>query len=380
MFENAPLTLPDDLATVVKRLAARAALLTISEREHPAVVERLSEYMQDRGAVGLLLRDYDEGHNIESVAYSFWQSRTERVASRFEDLITTVLVGICTSFIAGILVEMWKGEFGPLKRLLSDDEREALRFQARKEPRLLSDMRTILPCYYAKTHGGGVAHLEVARNLYLFLAEGGSFLEFLEHSPDAVTNMPKDDLLKYLKEFCLGVVKTEMARPDFDLGQRDLLERRGLPLSPYLAFGEVISLYNAEDLGMGPSWEQVIWSKIRARRLYPDHWPIGVRISETSPKVLILDDEILSRVDRDMHAPDVIAASSGVISATSGMTSHLAVLSRNIGIGAIGCNLSETEKAESKFALFQEGRLRLYREVPNLTAGQFEELIGAVRR
>lgn len=376
---NALPTLPDDLATLISRLAARAALLTISKREHPAVVERLSDYMQDRGAVGLLLLEYAESDRIENVAYLLWKGHTEKLGSRFEDVITTILLGITSSIISGILVEMWKGEFGPLKRIFSDNEKELLRIQSRKEPRLRRDLDIILPFYNAKNDGQGVLDLSLAKGLYKFLAEGGSFSEFAERNPAAVKSISAQNLLKYTKDACLGVVKTELARPNFGSELLNVIEKKGHPLSPYLSFGEVISLYNVEELGNGQNWEKAVWSKINARRLYPDLWPSGVRTSEISPKILMLDDLIMFRTGH-VHGPEWVAASSGVISTTSGMTSHISVLARNIGIGAIRCDLSETEKTESKFALFQEGRLRLYRDIPSLTTRQFEELIGAAHR
>ena len=139
------LTLANDVHLLVHRLAARSALFLISKREHPALVERLSEFIQDRGAVGLLLKLHSDGKGIEQVALSFWESRIEKSASRLEDIVTTAVISTLTAIVAGIIVEMWKGEFGPLKRLLREDDEEYLRTVSRKEPFFRKDLEAVLP-------------------------------------------------------------------------------------------------------------------------------------------------------------------------------------------------------------------------------------------
>ncbi len=254
MLENMPSYLPDDLQSLVNRLAARAALLIVSKREHPALVERLSDFIQDRGAVGMLLQIYNDSQTIEKVALSFWQSRTEKSGSRFEDILTTAIIATLSSVVAGILVEMWKGEFGPLKRFLTPNEKDLLRLASRKEPRLRQDVEKILPFYYAKEAGLGVVNAEVAKALYMSLSQGSSFSMFADKNPSAVQNRSKQDFLAYGTQVSRGVVKTELQRALNGLNPQYHSDKKGMTFSDYLSFEEVIPLFDAEDLGLGPNW------------------------------------------------------------------------------------------------------------------------------
>jgi hypothetical protein len=124
--------LTEDLSGQLHRLAVRAALLIVSQRDDPDIVQRLSDFAQDRGAVGLLLRQHEGGESIEAIALSYWDSRIEKTGSRFEDLVTTTLLSILSGIVANILSGMWKGEFGPLPWLIHSEEKERLRLCARK--------------------------------------------------------------------------------------------------------------------------------------------------------------------------------------------------------------------------------------------------------
>jgi hypothetical protein len=117
-------------------------------------------------------------------------------------------------------------------------------------------------------------------------------------------------------------------------------KRDGIPLSPYLAFGETITLFDTDDLGLSFDWPKALREKLQMRRLYPECWPSASALARPSPKILILDENVFHRM-HDVNVDDVITEVAGVISTNSGLMSHLATLSRGLGMGAITCPLSE---------------------------------------
>jgi hypothetical protein len=280
-----------------------------------------------------------------------------------------------SAVLAGIIVEMWKGEFGLFKRLLKDDEKENLKILARKEPKFKRDMEALLPFYFAKETGKGISNQQVADQLYRDIRGGMSFVEHARRNPDVIDHMLRADLLIHAAQVCRGIVITEIKRSDHDASSVQYrLDRTGLPLSGHLAFGETIPLFDAEDLGLGQNWLSTLQKKVATTRLYPESWPSDVRFYGRSPKILVLDEGILHRM-RDAFADQIVTEIHGIISINSGMTSHVAVLSRSLGIGAISCPLIERERASAKFALIQAGQLRLYMDVPDLLTDDFASLL-----
>ena len=271
------------------------------------------------------------------VALSFWGSRTEKSAARLEDIVTTALIATLSSITAGIIVEMWKGELGLLKRLFSEKDKESLRKISRKEPQLRKDFDGLLPFYYAKANGKGVADPLIAARLYDEVGRGVTFLAFSQTNREAVQHEPGSHLLSYAAQVSRGVILTELRCVEgFPLAQYHS-EKTGLPLSPYFAFGEAIPLFPVADLGIGPNWSELLKEKLASNRLYPDFWPSGVSQSLPSPKILILDDAVFERLRKLEGHAGLIAKCGGIISTNSNMNSHLGVLSRGIGIGAMTC-------------------------------------------
>jgi hypothetical protein len=141
----------------------------------------------------------------------------------------------------------------------------------------------------------------------------------------------------------------------------------------------VISLFDSDDLGLGPNWQKRLAQKFTSNHLYPEAWPPGTTSHNPSPKVLVLNERILDRL-KNAKEDHWIAESAGLISTNSGMNDHLGVLSRSLGIGAVGCHVTEGECTSAKFALIQKGNLRFYRDIPNLTTEDFTRLISELRR
>lgn len=368
--------LSDDLEVFLDRLTVRVALFSISSQQHPALVARLTDFLEDYGAVGFLFSKYKNGGSIESVSVDFWSSRIEKNGSRFEDIVTTLILATVSSVVAGILVEMWKGEFGIFKEILklNGDEEERLRIISRKEPHFREDLDNVLPYYYAKIEGKGVSDLSVATALYQFLQRGGTFKDFAQQHVKAINCQSRASFLPYIRDVSRGVIKTELSRPAQYKILGAVTEKTGFPLNPVLAFGEAISLLNVKDLGLGPHPANSLRQQMMAVRLYPDLWPHGVASDFPSPKILIMSDGALHTL-RGLGLDDVLHACAGIVSTTSGMTSHIAVMTRALGIGGISCPITASERVPPLMVLFEKDRLILYRDIPNLNHNDFTTLV-----
>lgn len=372
--------LDDDLDTLVYRLAARTALLIISSRDDPDIVQRLSDYLQDRGAVGILLREYKKSESIEVLAQYYWESRIEKNASRFEDLVTTTLLSILSAVVANILTEMWKGELGPFAGLKKAGEKERLRILARKEPHFRRDFEKVNSFYVEKKNGTGVVSASVATSLFIHIKSGGKFDDFLSPSSTIKPSAGNSHPLTYASEVARGVIKTEIHHRNSPSVRKYYLDKRAVQLSDRLAFGEVLCLFDRDDLGLGADWPAVLRDRLRSARLYPDFWPAEVGPTHQSPKILILDDNVLRRMQNNNEVHWLKKCAGLISTGSSGMTGHLAVLSRNLGIGAVACRLTDEECRSAKFAFMHNGCLRLYNEVPNLTTADFIDLFSAMNR
>jgi hypothetical protein len=363
----------ESLQSIIHSLAARSALLTLSAHRDPVIIERITEFAQDKGAVGLLLDLYEDNRTIEEVALWFWNSRIEKTGSRFEDIIATTILSIFSSLIAGILVEAWKGELGASGRLLSNEERDRLRIASRREPQLKRDLSNLLPFYYAKLDEQGVSSSAIAQDLYNAITDGRSFAQFSDRFPHSIIH--KDyDLLKFAQEVARGVVRTEILRAGDMNAPKYVLDRNGVQFSPGFAFGETIYVKKISEFRTDQFNE-----KLSTSRLYPELWPAECRVVGPSPKILVLKQRDISG-DAIEFAGRAIAGCAGVISPVVGCTSHIAVTCRTLGTVGTGCKLSEEERATSKFALLQDRKLKLYFDRPSFSASDFEVLVMETRR
>jgi len=154
--------------------------------------------------------------------------------------------------------------------------------------------------------------------------------------------------------------------------------KTGICLSPYLAFGETISLENAIYPNSPQRWKAQLKEMVGRFRLYPNLWPDTITNEGPSPKILILKERTLEALSTPEYRIELLNSCAGFISEDSSETSHLAVLSRGLGVGGITCQLTDEERADAKFALFENGRLRLYCDRPNLVDSDFSDLLGAM--
>jgi hypothetical protein len=360
-------------ADILNRLAARAGLLLISEREYPVLRERLTDFMQDRGAVGVILRDYDQ-EGLDEAARRYWGSRLEPNASRLEDLVTSVLLGVLASFVANVVTEMWKRERDVFGNKLENNDIQSLHGLANRLPARREELALVLGLYAAKQQGSGVADGDIARRLYEMVTIGRSITEATQDQPGLITSVK--DPLEFGEAVCRGVVMTEFAPTDPLNVNAFSAERSGLPLSERQAFGEIIVLNEAEI--------EDNRAKLRAalskRQLHPSHWPSDSTFATTtSPKIIVSSESILSQL-LATGSGDLIGKAVGIVTLDGSMTSHSAVFARSVRQAAIASDLADIDLERIKFAVIQADRLLLYYTRPNLTAEAFDSLIARTRR
>jgi len=363
----------EDLKRLVHRLAGRTAIYMISKQRYPDLAERALEYVQDRGAVGLLLEQLENGIDVEQVATSYWSSRIEATAARLEDIVTAMLLGLVTTVVGGILVEAWKGEWGLLGREFREGDKEALRRLKRQEPTMRRDFDRLFPLYQTKMTGRGVADQVIAARVFQAVRNGATFEDIAAVVPGSVSAITDPQILTYLEQIASGVIKTEFSRKQ-DESSRYFLEREALSLSPQFAFGETLPLFDTDDLGLGPEWPVILERKFLTSQLYPDLWPAGTATDEPSPKVLILDEGVFGRI-RKAGFERLLLSVVGIITMNSGMVSHLGVMTRSLGIASLCYALTDVERATAKFALLRDNRLQIYKDVPSLRAEDFNHLV-----
>lgn len=369
----------ENYKSVVYRLAARVAILIVPKNDYPDLVHRLLDFIQDSGSIGLLLEQYSNDKTIETVSFNYWKSRLEKSGSRFEDLVVMTLISFISSILAGIIVNMWNGEWGPLGRLFRSEDKRSLVSLSQAQTQAQTDLLQLILFYSAKMKGFGVVDSDVALNLYAALAAGGLFQDFVKCHPQSVDPDADFSPLTYVVEVSRGVVMTEILRERGLPIPKYSVERSGIPLCPVPAFGETIALFDSSDLGLGPNWASLLRSKLAAHRLHPVAWPQGVVHYGPSPKIIMLDDNVFRRL-HEAGEEDIFAQAAGFISSNSGMVSHLAVMSRSLGIGAVSCTLSEEERVGAKFALLSAGDIHLYFDRPNIQSDEIGSLIAAMCR
>ncbi|MFL5295817.1 MAG: PEP-utilizing enzyme [Phenylobacterium sp.] len=347
-----------------------------SPNAHPELVERLTDFLQDRGAVGMLLQRYEDGESLEQIALAYWESRLESGPARLEDLATTILIALFTGIAANIVGDMWKGEFGPLNKLFrKKDQRNIARLGALAE-RAALDTQVVLLLYAAKRSGAGTAVPKVGEELLKRLTQGQNIAEFVTTHAGSFIEPPPLDLIAHAQSVIRGVVTTETMRIEGVVPEPDSIGRIGLPLSPHLAFGEVINLLTG--LGSRPHpWLGQFKRKLYTRRLYPDLWPSAEGSWNPSPKILILDNKTANFL-HEIREDHLIAQAAGLIAVDGGMTSHLAVYARGAGIGAVGITLSNEELGRVRFALISSDRAYLYVDLPGMEVDQFRKLVDAM--
>jgi hypothetical protein len=266
---------------------------------------------------------------------------------------------------------MWKGEFGPLKRLLTDMDKDRLRMLARKEPQLRRDLNDVMPFYRQKLDGAGVQDTAIAESLFRSISAGSTFSAFAAANRDAVSNDTESDLLRFAIEACRGLIETEIQRAQTSFLLPRHMAREGVAYSDYLAFGETIAVPNKADLGLGPDWRKKLVELLNIPQLYPEYWPSGYKLYDPSPKIIILDNRLFERFYRNDDTK-IFSKCAGIITSTkAGATSH---------VGVTCCTLSDEEQLSARFALFQSGRLTLYRNRPNLTDREISHLLAAMGR
>lgn len=359
--------------TTIDRLAARALLLVISRGEHPELTGRLLDFMQDRGAVGMLLASYRDGDSIEAVALTYWRSRLEPSAARLEDLVTTMLMSIASSLIAGILVEFWKGEPGFLRTLFQKTDEPYVEEVAASRGRAESDLQGLLKLYLSKGRENGVSDETMARNLYEAVRGGMPIASAIDAWGQELPTGAEFRPLRYLPDAARGLLLTEVERSSIAYPRGFQQRINGLPLCDRFGFGEIVPLSHLPG-DSGAPLADVLNNIISTTRLHPTAWPRDSSFVDVSPKILLLYDELFNAL-RSEGLDSVLGDVAGVISRDGGMTSHVAVMCRGFQVGAVGYPYSADEVAGAKFALIYDGTLTLFWNRPNITVKEFDYLL-----
>ncbi len=364
------------LQAYISRLAARTALLVVSPKEHPELAERLTDFLQDRGATSLVLNQYLRD-GIDATVRDYWASRLEKSAARLEDVVTATLVGAFSSVVGGVLVELWKGNTGVLGRILESKDRKSLVRIAEDLPTRRDDLAIVLRLYATKLAGSGVNDERLAQELYEAVASGGTLRECVNERPELISQAAPD-LLAYAQAVARGVVKTELEQPpSTPTPSYYSVKLSGIPLAGRAAFGEVIAL--SEGVDFGADQVRALRQRLYTRQLYPDAWPQGAEPPVVSPKIVLLSEETFHRL-RESQSTATLAEACGLVSFDSGMTSHLAVFSRGLPMAAVSCCYGEVEAARVKFALIKDQDVYFYYDRPNLPVHEFNWIMSKMRK
>ena len=183
-----------------------------------------------------------------------------------------------------------------MERRIRSPERDFWRKQQRKTPPVGSKgtahkkrFRKRISILLCQNNGKDAADENTGRELYTALASDMSFAAFSEQNARAVDHNAEPGFLAHAEAVSRGVILDESRRTQFTASRHYPLEKTGLALSKYLAFGETISLFDVDDLGIGPDWPGALSKSLDSPQLYPDLWPFGCKSDVRSPKILILD-------------------------------------------------------------------------------------------
>jgi hypothetical protein len=363
--------------TIVDRLAVRCILMVTSPKDHPELVRRATDFLQDKGAVGMLLVSHRRGDSLEAVARQYWNSRLEKSAARLEDLTTAFLISVASTVVATIAIEFGKIQLANVRRIFKTASLTDLERIAAQGERARVDLDYLLRLYLSKARGEGVSDERIAKELYQAIDEGLTMAAAIESHPKL---FPPANFgpLQYLRDAARGVVLTEMEHNPLSGHLAYQAEMTGLPFCNRLGFGEVIPPFFSGKGGCADVIGELD-RLLSTTRLHPQAWPRGIEFSGASPKVLVLDEELFLLLD-EANRLDLFEGLAGVISTRGGMTSHVAVFCRGCDVPAIGFPLSANEAASARFALINDGRLTLYRDRPNFTLDDFHRLLSMMRR
>ena len=229
----------------------------------------------------MLLKRYESGATLEDVCRQYWDSRLEPASVRLEDLLTMSLIAVATGVASGLIVEMVKSLPKVTARFGQPSDMAKIEEAAARTSRMIEDFAILYAIHRARKQKP-----ELESDVYGTVSAGGT-LRSLVTTQEQTLPAP----LTHLAKVSRGLILAESER-----GEKVEFVHTigGLPLSPGLGFGEVVSLLDmsvaADDLG--GEWRQFelrLSEQWYAERLKPMAWPDTIRPQNSpSPKVLIL--------------------------------------------------------------------------------------------
>ncbi|MBI3439216.1 MAG: hypothetical protein HY054_11320 [Proteobacteria bacterium] len=365
----------------IRNLACRTILALVSERTDPLIVQRTRDFMADRGAIGLLLVEHDGGKPWEAVCLNYWNSRQERTAARLEDLVTSILIAVVSGVVAGVVTEFIKARSPLLKNKSLELTAEQLGLIIQSAQNARPKLAAIYTLMSNKEQGSSQSQDFQASRLYKQISDGRTLEECAAEVAPA--SLPRQ--LEHLDAVAKGVVETALSPPAVSAEFRYERRLAGLPFSPGLAFGEVISLIprDKEDFDVIDAHEALAKAgvELKQRRLHPKLWPKEIGSThDISPKIIVASNKVQALLRNACDA--LLTDAAGIISVgDGGMTSHIAIISRVMGTPAIGSvDLKPDEIARATFAWFCDGDGSLYFSKPGITAKDFEAMLRAAKK
>jgi len=370
----------------IERVAIKSIPLIVPKR-HQVLLERLKEYLSDKGAVGYIKRDYENPKSDINIACrNYWESRRESGAPRLEDIVTAILISFTTGVAAGVFVEIWK----VIPRLIGTENGNSQNLQKLKEiadksKHIRRDLELTLMLYAAKLQ---ISHSnqDAERKLIEIVARIRSGEDVSKAISSLISSVlpPEDIKLEYLSDVVRGVTLTEedqiSSRDEFPkkVSARTSVKIAGTAQSPILGCGEIVArglrLKSPEfqSIEFDPlDWDDSDVRRISSEMTKPIIFPSGISYSlrndimraNGSRKILVGSDQFIAAV---FQACPGIAKYGGFVTLNGGMVSHAAVLARGMKIPCIGIDANHAEVVfNGSYALVQGGNAYIFDHLPS---------------
>ncbi|MEP3225651.1 MAG: PEP-utilizing enzyme [Parasphingorhabdus sp.] len=281
----------------VDDIAVKALSLSLTNSVGEVVMQRLrNDYLQDVGIIGLLRQTYVE-HSLEATAKQFWESRREANSPRVESLIAQLLLNITAS-----------GIFEVLKELYQDPQQLKL---------FLSDRNIAAISLYNTRFDVALAWRDLKMLFQLHKLKSG-------HNAETV----KTVISEVLSGHKIRIEIEGDVENDINSLQKNLqYALRGLVFNEIEKSGEVILPANGRSLRGRPGSHGIGWGG-------PVMWPAAELARPTGEYVLVVSDFQGALPDNFMH---IMSTAQAVVS-DGGMTGHIAVFCRGIGVPLVLVN------------------------------------------
>lgn len=356
-------------------MAARALLLALPEADYEEVKRRIRTYLADAGAVGGVVTSYSKDSNLEEACLQYWESRIEPESLRLEDLVGGVLIALTTSILAHIIIDAGRALIPKMyERYCSSDKEEYLiREISRLQDTRARHAQALIRLLQAKLDSETPTRRATSNQLsrvYDETKRGVPIEEFVAKYLSA-TDIRE---IRLLHDISKGVLLTEEGKSDEWKVLAKLspeFKVSGLPQSPAFGFGEIVkleidSLLDLTLSGGARPIDKLIEAISASADKNPNHkgWEY-VHLPICRKVVPICDAEIRALLLDPLRASDWLKYVSGFVTFSGGMTSHLAVFSRQTGRACIGLDPNSIDLLKKfDFAAIHDGEAKLFQAPP----------------